>query len=478
MKLRELLEDITVLNSNIDLNEEVGSICYDSRKCEPGCAFVCIAGFKSDGHDYVAQALSRGAKVCIVGRAMQGVPHVLVENTRLALACMSSRWFDNPSTKFELIGVTGTNGKTSATYILKSILEEKGAKVGLIGTNQNMIGEKILETERTTPESYELQELFAMMVSEGVSYVVMEVSSHSLALNRVSCCEFDVGIFTNLTRDHLDFHESMEDYYKAKAKLFGMATVGIINYDDEHGKRLLEEAPSKSFSFSIGSTEADVVAKNVKMSQEGIDCEILFKDRIFRAELGIPGKFSVYNALSAVTCALVLGIEPEVITGALSKIKGVKGRAEVVPTQGRDFTVIIDYAHTPDGIYNIISAVRGFAKGRIVALFGCGGDRDAGKRPKMGHMAGSMADFCIVTSDNPRSEEPGAIIEDILPGVKETGCEYTVIENREEAIEYALQSAQAGDVILLLGKGHETYQILKDSTIHFDEREIVFKYLK
>lgn len=480
MKLSTLLEGVRVVEKNADDNMEITTLCYDSRKVEEGSVFVCIKGFKTDGHAFIEDAYQKGCKVIVAEHVKEGEtrPYILVDNSRRALALMSANYFSHPSRHFKLIGVTGTNGKTTTTYLLKSILEAAGGKVGLIGTNQNMIADEVLPAERTTPESYELQELFAYMAKKEVDYVVMEVSSHSLELCRVDGSSFDIGIFTNITQDHLDFHGTMENYLKAKTKLFQMSPVGILNLDDEKTQYMIENASSKNFTFSIERNDADVMAKNIRFISTGVDFEILSKDTIFRVELGIPGKFSVYNALGAITCAMVLGVDSATIAKALKSTKGVKGRVEVVDTPGMPFTVLIDYAHTPDGIFNVLSAVRAFAPGRVVTLFGCGGDRDKTKRPIMGKIAAEMSDFCIVTSDNPRTEDPQAIIADILTGMKGTKCEHEVIPNRKEAIAYALTHGKEGDVIVLAGKGHETYQVLKDETIHFDEREVVTEILQ
>lgn len=478
MELQHVLEGIEIEKSNVDLTQDITSVCYSSRDCIPGSVFVCIKGFQTDGHKYIGDALKRGA-VCVVASDVQpeDVPCVLVKDTRKALALMGCNWFQHPSKKFQLIGITGTNGKTSTTYMIKSILEEGGRKVGLIGTNHNMIGDKVLPTDRTTPESFELQKLFAEMVEEGVDTVVMEVSSHSLALDRVYGCAFDVGVFTNLTQDHLDFHKTMEAYLEAKAKLFTMCTVGIINRDDPAADALLKASTAQNFTYGMERNDCSVMAKNVRMTAKGVEFELLHDDAIDRIRMNIPGRFTVYNALAAITTCLTLGVPSEQIKQGLWKIQGVKGRIEVVPTV-TPYTVIIDYAHTPDGLVNVINSVKDFAKGRVITLFGCGGDRDRTKRPIMGKVASDLSDFCIVTSDNPRSEDPQAIVNDILEGMKDAKCGYDVVVNRKEAIAHALRIAQPDDIIILAGKGHETYQILKEGTIHFDEREVVAECLQ
>ena len=378
-----------------------------------------------------------------------------------------------------MIGITGTNGKTTVTYLLKSILEQvTGAKIGLIGTIQNMIGDQVLETERTTPESFELQGLFRQMADAGCRFAVMEVSSHALCLNRVDCVDFCLGVFTNLTEDHLDFHKTMEAYGQAKAQLFARCPVSVLNMDDPAWTVMKASACGKVLTYSMEDDRADLVAKNVRLKSDRVEMEAVIGNEIRRLELGIPGAFSVYNALAAVLAALGLGLSLKDVAAALKNAKGVKGRVEVVPTPGQPYTMLIDYAHTPDGLENVLRTVRGFAKGRTVVLFGCGGDRDPIKRPIMGKIAADLADFVVVTSDNPRTEEPGAIIQQILAGMEGTKTPYTVIENRREAIAWVMDHAMPDDVIVLAGKGHETYQILGHEKTHLDEREEVAAHLE
>ncbi|MBZ4644972.1 MAG: UDP-N-acetylmuramyl-tripeptide synthetase [Clostridia bacterium] len=477
-----LLKDLTSIIEheyvNGDQNAEISGIAYDSRRVKPGDLFVCIKGFKVDGHEFISQAIGQGAAAVIVEKEVEDakVPLIKVKNSRRALALISAAFFGNPSSKFKLIGVTGTNGKTTTTYLIKTILEQGGSKVGLIGTNQNMIGDKVLPAERTTPESLELQQLFSDMVKEKIDYVVMEVSSHSLELNRVDGCNFEIGIFTNITQDHLDFHVTMENYLKAKTTLFKRCKKGIINVDDSSSEYILNNGTCEMITFGIDK-EADIHAKDIEISEKGVKFDVDTPYGSKFIELGIPGRFSVYNALGSIGACLALGISLEQIQQGLKQAKGVPGRAQIVET-GKDFTVLIDYAHTPDGLENILNTVNGFAKGRVVTLFGCGGDRDKTKRPIMGEIAGKLSDFCIITSDNPRTEDPLQILNHIEEGIKKTDCSYVVIENRFEAIKYALENAKKDDVIVLAGKGHETYQILKDRVIHFDEKEIVESILR
>ena len=471
MKLSQLLTGVSVIEKLNYADCDITGVHYNSEKIQPGNIFVAIKGFKTDGHRYIESAVKKGASaiVCQVPREGCSVPQIVVNDSRVAEAQVSANYFGNPSDKFKLIGITGTNGKTTCTFLVKTILEHAGYKVGLIGTNQNMIGNKVYETGRTTPDAFELQELFAVMAEERVDYVVMEISSHALELSRVYGCRFAVGAFTNLTQDHLDFHVTMDAYASAKAKLFDMCDAGVVNCDDKYGASFAKEFDLKGYGID---TQCEYKAENAVQTQAGVS----FDMNGIPYSLNIPGRFSVYNALCAIGICTECGIAPDKIAQALRGANGVKGRAEIVPT-GTDYTVMIDYAHTPDGIDNILRTVRGFAKGRVVILFGCGGDRDNTKRPIMGTIAGELADFCIVTSDNPRTEEPMNIINMIEPAIKETGTPYVVIENRADAICYALDNALPDDVIVLAGKGHETYQILGTGTIDFDEREIVKKHL-
>ena len=374
-----------------------------------------------------------------------------------------------------MLGVTGTNGKTTTTYLIKHILEQAGHTVGLIGTNQNLIGSEAIETERTTPESYELQALFARMRDAGCTHVIMEVSSHSLVLDRVHGIRFAVGAFTNLTQDHLDFHKTMEEYRRAKARLFAVSDRGVINLDDPAADAMLADALCPCLTFSCEKDAADLTARNIGLHADGVSFLANTRGELARVRLAIPGHFSVENALAALGIALQLDMPLADAAKALATATGVKGRVEVVPTD-TDYTVLIDYAHSPDGVENVLRAVRGFAKGRVVALFGCGGDRDRTKRPKMGAIAAALSDFCIVTSDNPRTEEPQAIIDDILEGMKDTKTPTRVIVDRPEAIRWALAHARKEDIIVLMGKGHETYQEVNHVKHHMDEREIVADY--
>lgn len=478
MKLSEIVKDIKTVELKGG-DTEIGGISYDSRSVKRGDVFVAVKGFAFDGHKYIPAAIEAGAAAVICQELPSAdIPYALVEDSRLALALASRELFGDPASEMKIIGVTGTNGKTTTTYLLKHLLESKlDAKVGLIGTNGNMIGSEFIHTERTTPESFELQRLFREMADSGCTHVVMEVSSHSLSLDRVAGIHFDVGIFTNLTQDHLDFHGTMEDYAAAKAKLFTVCTDGCINADDKWCDTMTENASCKLHTYSVDSDNATLRAKDVRLTPSGIEFSACTDTESEKVKLCIPGKFSVYNALCVISAGLLLGISLSDCADALASAKGVKGRMELVPTDG-DYTIVIDYAHTPDALENALKALRINEDARLVALFGCGGDRDRTKRPIMGSVAAKYADHVIVTSDNPRTEEPQSIINDILEGMKDTATPYTVICDRVEAICTAIDEHQKGDVILLAGKGHEDYQVVGHEKHHMDEREIVAEHIE
>lgn len=477
MKLSQLLEG-TGIHAGVPADMEIEGITCDSRRVKPGWAFVCIEGTAADGHRFAGAAIEAGARVVIAQRDTAGAERqILVGNTRRVWARMCANWFGRPAERLHLIGVTGTNGKTTTTCMLKSILEVCGCKVGLIGTIQNMIGSRVLPAAHTTPDPYDLQSMLALMAAEGCTHAVMEVSSHALDQDRVEGCVFDAAVFTNLTQDHLDYHKTMERYLEAKKRLFSLCRCGIINIDSPWSEQLMQGLSCPLVTYSAGNDAADYTAREIRQRPDGVDFQLVGIGVIGRVKLRIPGEFSVYNALAAAACALRLGFPFDKVVEALSAVPGVKGRAEIVPT-GRDFTVVIDYAHTPDGLDNICRTLKGCASGRLVTLFGCGGDRDRGKRPQMGAVAAKWSDFLVVTSDNPRTEEPHAIIEEILAGLTDSKTPYKVIDNRVEAIRWAVTHAQPGDTLLLAGKGHETYQILADAVIHLDEREVVAQALR
>ena len=478
MKLKELLAGLDILSSSADLNTDIHEVQYDSRLVEPGDLFIAVPGAAADGHKFIPMAREKGAACVLCEKIPEGdVPFVQVADTRRALAVVGGNRFDHPARELTMIGITGTSGKTTSTYLIKSILEQKaGAKVGLIGTIQNMIGQEIIPTERTTPESFEVQKLFREMADAGCTHVVMETSSHALYLDRVYGVRYDVGIFTNLTQDHLDFHKTMENYCDAKAILFRNCVTGVVNADDPWTPRLLKDADCKVMTYAE-QADADLRAENIVLSAGGIAFDAVSGAERVPIRVNIPGGFMVYNTLDVLGAALALGISLEESAAVLEKVPHVKGRVEIVPTPGKDYTILIDYAHTPDSMVNVLQTVKEFAKGRTVAVFGCGGDRDRTKRPLMGKAAADWSDFAVVTTDNPRTEEPEAIIADILPGFDGSATPYHVVVDRIEAIHWAMDHAETDDVIVLCGKGHETYQEVNHVKHHMDEREIVADYL-
>lgn len=479
MKLKDLLAGIPVLSVDADLNRDIAGVSYDSRKTKPGDLFVAVPGYAADGHAFIPKAKTAGAVCTLCERKPEcNISYVQVKDSRKALAVLGANWFGHPADSMVMTAVTGTNGKTTTTYLLKAVLEQgAGAKVGLIGTNQNMIGDQVIPTERTTPESFEVQHLFAQMRDAGCTHVVMEASSHALYENRLYGIQFQVGIFTNLTQDHLDFHKTMENYCDAKAILFRNCEMGVYNADDPWAERLMKNASCTKFSYAE-KADADLRAENVKLDADCISFTAVTKKERVSVKVNIPGEFMVYNTLDVLSAALHLGIPLQKSAEVLAGVPHVKGRVEVVPTPGTDYTVLIDYAHSPDSLANVLSSVKKFAKGRTVAVFGCGGDRDKTKRSKMGKIASDIADFVVVTTDNPRTEVPGRIIGDILDGMQETQVPYAVIDDRVEAIHWAMDHAQKNDVIVLCGKGHETYQEVNHVKHHMDEREIVADHLQ
>lgn len=475
MKLKDLLKDVEILSASADMHLEITGVSYDSRTVQPGDLFVAIRGETDDGSHYISQAVEQGA-LCAVTEAplSETVPHVTVSSCRRALALISANWFGHPAREMTLVGVTGTNGKTTVTYLIKRILEEKaGAKVGLIGTICNMVGQEALPAERTTPDAWHLQQLLHHMAHSGCTHVVMEVSSHALALDRVHGTRFHVAVFTNLTQDHLDFHHTMEDYCTAKSRLFHNCDLAVYNADDPWSQRLLSGCLCRRFSYGLGP--AQLQGEDMALLADHVQYTAQTAQQRIEVHAAIPGMFSVYNTLAAMAACQNLGVPAEDCAAVLRGCRGAKGRLEVVPTPGKPYTVLIDYAHTPDALENVLTAVRGFAKGRTVALFGCGGDRDRTKRPLMGKIVSALADYAIVTTDNPRTEEPSAIIADILAGM--SGEAYCVVENRIRAIHWALDHAEEGDVIVLCGKGHEDYQEIGRTKYPLDERQVVAEHL-
>ncbi|MCC5465003.1 UDP-N-acetylmuramoyl-L-alanyl-D-glutamate--2,6-diaminopimelate ligase [Pelosinus baikalensis] len=494
-KLKELIDLLP--NAIIDGNEKVAEtviadLAQDSRKITPGTLFVCLSGAKTDGHDYIVQAYHQGAVAVLVEKDIdiipQGLTVIKVANTREAMIKIAPYFFEYPSCKLRMIGVTGTNGKTTTTYLIRSILQQAGFHVGVIGTIQNSIGDKIVPTQNTTPDVIDLQRLLAEMAEANMDYVVMEVSSHALALNRVAGCEFDVGIFTNMTRDHLDFHVTFERYLEAKTRLFQLLSsrdnqkegkTAIINTDDKAAAFILERTGCNTITYGI-ENYADLQAKNTNIQAKGAEFDIIGSFGIMPLQLKITGLFNVYNVLSAVGAALAEGIDVPIIKAALETFQSVSGRFELVDG-GQPFSIIVDYAHTPDGLENILKTAQQIAKKRIIVVFGCGGDRDKTKRPIMGNLAVQYGNIVIATSDNPRTEDPENILSEIEVGIQESltsGKIYEKIIDRRQAIERALHVAEADDIVIIAGKGHENYQILKDRTIPFDDKEVVKAIIK
>lgn len=488
-KLQELLNGVDVKSTNGDINVNIKNISYDSRKVEPGNAFVCIEGYKTDGHNYVESALQNGAAAIIAQKPVdvpEGVPLVIVNDSRKALALMGSNYAGNPSGKLTMIGVTGTNGKTTTTFLIEQILKEKGYKVGLIGTIMNKIGDRVFPVTNTTPESLDLQLLLKEMVDEGVTHAVMEVSSHALDLDRVYGIEYDIAVFTNITQDHLDYHKTMDNYLSAKKKLFanlnlysgkGKLKHGVVNVDDPSSDSIINAATGKVITYGVNK-ECNIKAVNITLRSDGVSFDVLTPEKDIPLSLHLTGLFNVYNSLAAFAVGLAEDISPEEIKNALEAVKGVPGRMEKVD-EGQEFTVLVDYAHTPDGLENIIRAAKEFTHGRVITVFGCGGDRDRTKRPIMGEISGRLSDFSVITSDNPRTEEPLFIISQIEEGIRRAaGHErYSIIPDRRDAIKHAISMAQKGDTVLIAGKGHETYQLVNDQVLHFDDREVAREML-
>ena len=479
MKLKELLHGLDVLELHADEDLDITGVQYDSRQVTSGDLFVAISGFQTDGHRYIPKAMENGA-VCVIceKKPETDIAYVLVPDARAALAALGANWFGHPSDSMCMIGITGTNGKTTTTYMIKAIAEKAGYKVGLIGTIRNLIGDRIIPTDRTTPESVELQRVFRLMRDEGVQLIVMEVSSHALDQDRVHGIEYLIGGFTNLTQDHLDYHKTFENYLAAKKIMFTRSKFAVMNADDSHSAELLRGINIPSITYGIRCEKADVRAADIEICARNIEFEMLTPNGNKQINVSIPGLFNVFNAMLAASVCMKLGIDLDTIAEGLKSVKGVSGRMESLPAEGFDFSVILDFAHTPDGLSNLLSAVQGFAKGRVIAVFGCGGDRDNAKRPIMGATAAKLADFCVITSDNPRTEDPTRIINMVLEGVRSEKTEYVVIENRREAIRYALNIAKKDDVVVLAGKGHENYQEINGIKHPFDEKIIVAEILE
>ncbi|PKM95683.1 MAG: UDP-N-acetylmuramoyl-L-alanyl-D-glutamate--2,6-diaminopimelate ligase [Firmicutes bacterium HGW-Firmicutes-1] len=480
MKLSGLLDEfeITLLKGDLDIN--IKNIINDSRSVEEGSLFICIDGFETDGHKYIESAIKKGAKAILVQKKVEveeDITVVQVEDTRKALALLSSKYYNHPSNKFELIGITGTNGKTSTVFLIKNILESFKKKTGIIGTIENRIGDEVFETSRTTPESNELQELFSKMAEANVNDVIMEVSSHALDLHRVDGSMFDIGVFTNLSLDHLEYHKTMENYRDAKLKLLNMCPIGVINIDDTVGVYMVENSNCKKYiTYGCDNDKASLNASKISNKISGTSFYLTLNGEEHLFEIQTPGKFSVYNALAAIGVCIALNVPVEIIKKSLKEKSTIKGRFETFISK-EGFFVIVDYAHTPDGLENVLDTILEVSLGRVITVFGCGGDRDRSKRPKMGKIVGEKSDYSIITSDNPRTENPELIMKEIEEGINTTDCFYEIIESRELAIENALSIAKKDDIVLIAGKGHEDYQIIGTTKNYFDDAELVKKIL-
>jgi len=493
MIIAEILPYFIIKSVTGDVSKEFTGVSVDSRKVKKGDLFIALQGFQVDGHSYIKQAIENGAIGVVVEKDVDvaiNVTKLKVKSTRYALAVIADLFYNRPSHKLKVIGVTGTNAKTTTTYLIENILKEAGHKTGLIGTIRVKIGDEEFPTTNTTPDIIELQRYFSLMREKNIDYCIMEVSSHALSLGRVNGINYHSAIFTNLTQDHLDYHLTMENYRSAKTLLFSQLgnsyeleptenKYAIINIDDPNADYFINSTAKQVITYGF-SEKADLQAKNMVVTANGTTFDCVgwnFSDTI---KLKMIGKFSVYNSLAAMAAMLAEGIEYQIIKNSLEKVTGVEGRFQRI-NEGEDFTVIVDYAHTPDGLENVLSTIKQFVKGRIITVFGAGGDRDKTKRPIMGKTVVKYSDFVIVTSDNPRTEDPLAIINDILSGIYETDFNeknLITLVDRKEAINFAIKNAKKGDVILIAGKGHETYQIIGKEVKHFDDREVAREALR
>ena len=475
MRLYKLIEGLADINIP---DREISSVTDNTKKVRKDCIFVCVKGGSFDGHDAAAGMLEKGAAVIVAERDLGlGNKQIITDNSRKFYGELCAAWFDHPEKKLKIIGVTGTNGKTTISNVIKNIFMKNGIKTGLIGTICNEIGDETVHTDNTTPMAFDYMCLLDKMVKAGCKYAVMEVSSFGLVQHRIGPTHFDMGIFTNLTQDHLDYHKTMENYYQAKKMMFDECDYALINTDDEYGRRIFSEISCKKERYGI-SSEADYYADAIKIKSDGTSFWYCYNGKSQLVNMKMTGMFNVSNVTAAISVCLKAGLPIEDILNAVSEYNGVKGRCEIIPT-GRDFTVICDYAHTPDAVENILKSVREYTEGRLICLFGCGGNRDAKKRPLMAKAAAKFADRLIITSDNPRDEIPEAIIDDILAGLKDSEIPFDVVVDRTKAIHHSLKIAEKGDIIVLAGKGHEDYQVLPGNEhIHFDEREIVSEGLK
>ncbi|WDV47019.1 UDP-N-acetylmuramoyl-L-alanyl-D-glutamate--2,6-diaminopimelate ligase [Clostridiaceae bacterium M8S5] len=484
MKLRSILNNIDYKIIN-DKDIDIKSIAYDSRRVKKGTLFICIKGYKYDGHDYIENAINNGAVAIMVQKneykplGSSKVVFIEVKDTRRAMSKISSIFYAEPAKNLKMIGITGTNGKTSVSYYISELLKYHGKKTGIIGTINNICDDEVLDiirTTHTTPEALEIHNMLDLMLKANVEFVCIEATSMGLKLGRVDDCDFDIAVFTNLTQDHLDDHKTMEDYKNCKKKLFKMSKFLVINIDEEVAQEIINETDRNYITYGL-SKEAQIYGYDIQINNDGTTFKIEYNNEIKNAQIYTPGRFSVYNALAATGACIGLGMKLDDIIKGLASIKKVRGRFETIKAQNGS-NIIVDYAHTPDALENVLKTAREFSKEKIIVVFGCGGNRDKTKRPIMGKIASELADLCIVTSDNPRYEKPLDIIRDITKGIDNINSGCIIIQDREKAIKFALSEAKANDVIIIAGKGHETYQEIEGKTIHFDDCEIVKKYLK
>ena len=482
MLLKELIAsipDAVESKGNIDIT--IDDLTMNSRDVTSNGLFFCISGSRVDAHDFAPQAIQNGCTALVVSHFIDtlDVPQIKVENVRSAMAFIAAVFFGNPAKSLRLIGISGTKGKTTTTYLVKSIMEKAGFKVGLIGTTGNMIGETYIKSTLTTPDSIDLHRTFREMLDEGVEIVCMEVSAHAIDMHRIDGLFFEAACYTNLSQDHLDYFQTMEQYFEAKKKFFtsNFALNVSLNIDDETSLRILDDLNVPYLTYGI-RVNSDLYARDIEISEKGIHFLIQLRNiETFEVSMQMTGMFNVYNALAAASLAMIFGLDVSAIREGLQSVKSVPGRIELLDLS-LPYRVILDYSHSPDALENILTTVRTFTKNRLIVLFGCGGDRDQGKRPLMGEIGGRLADFSILTSDNPRMEDPDDILEAIEEGMKQTSGEYVVIENRREAIRYALDMATEGDVVILAGKGHETYQDIRGVKRPFDEKVVVNELLE
>lgn len=475
MNIQSVLKGIEYQGSVKDF--DVDFVTDDSRKVREGCVFVAGKGNTFDGHTFAAKALEIGAKLVVCQHDMGLENQIIVKDSRQAYSLMCCNLFDNPAKKMKMIAITGTNGKTTSAFLIKDLLEQQGKKVGLMGTVQNMIDQQIIPAKFTTPQPYELNALLSQMYKAGCEYVVMETSSQALAQNRLYGIEYDVAVFTNLTQDHLDYHKTMENYFNAKCILFEQSKHIIVNIDDSYGEKVLNRYKNKDvITFSAKDNKADFTAKNIEFTQNSVKFLLVSEGNINRVNFPMPGEYSVHNAMGAALACIRLGFSEENICSALSNIKGVRGRCEILVKE--PFTVICDFAHTGDGLENILSSLRPFIKNKFVVLFGCAGERDAAKRIPMAEAVAKYADFAILTSDNPRKEDPKDIIDSIKGYFEEKNIPYIAEVDRRKAINMALNMLKEDETLILCGKGHEDYQVLNGVTVYLDEHEIVKKFME